>query len=168
MINCVDFVRQYIYYKHITAHNKEFNDNVLIYIHNNFIEMSVLAWGHLYGNSSDSLHFRKLAENPDDFKLGLLEELSISDKEWITYWNCMKDYRDKGIAHIDPEPILTVPDLEIAYKSIAYYYHYFIDELKMDIKFQAYYDNLHKYADNRFKKYGPQIEKICDLFRKAT
>ena len=124
--------------------------------------MAILDWSHLFGSHNDPLHYRNMAIQPNDFKREMLAVLGIDDRSWQEYWNEVKVYRDKGVAHIEPVPTLQIPDLDLAYKSTAFYFHHFIPELKKYPKFKVYPDNIDKYTDTRFKKYSDHIDAICN------
>ena len=158
---CVDFVRQLIFYKKFNERKDEINEVVLVYIHNNFIDMAAIQWGHLFGNHKDILHYRNVVENPDEFKEEILDNFKMSAVEWKEYWKEMKTYRDKAVSHLEPSPKLKMPDFNFAYSCVSHYYRAIIDELK---SFGADYDifpqNLDDYASNREAKYSEYADKI--------
>lgn len=162
--NCVDFVRQYVYYLHLTKRRDEFPNLVHTYIHNNFICMSVFNWSHAFGHHNDVLHFRNVSTDGDQFKEGLLQCLDLDNDGWKAYWEEMKAFRDKRVAHIDPDPEVKIPDLAKAYKCVSYYYHSFIGELKELGDYDVFPDNLDKLSDTLFKKYDETVISLLSGF----
>lgn len=163
LINCVDYVRLHLLYSGITNRREKIKDISLIYIHNNFIESAILKWAHIYGNHNDSLHYRRSMPNCDQFKIELLESIDLSDNDWKEYWSLMKNFRDKRVSHIDPEPLIEVPNLDIAYKSISFFYRKAISIIKDSSRadqFEAYYDDIDEYAAGSEERFSEKIEKI--------
>lgn len=91
--------------------------------------MAVLDWCHLFGNRNDDLHWRNIVSDTDRFKQNILDALGMSGAEWKTYWQSVKDYRDKDVAHIEVRPETTVPEMDKALETIKLYYSYAISEL---------------------------------------
>ena len=129
ILKCRDFVRQFSYHRAMFPHIKNLRTNIWIYTFNNFIDMSILDWCHLFGNRNDDLYWKNVITNNDEFKRNILANLKISEKEWNNYWSLIKDYRDKHVAHIEISPQYTIPDLTNALESIKLYYSYVIKEL---------------------------------------
>lgn len=165
ILNCIDFARQYVYYLAISEHRAILNDNILIYINNNFIDMAVLEWCHCFNSYNDPIHYRKVTSEPEKFKSGMLEKLGLNEEEWAEYRESVKNYRDKGVAHLEPVPRIDIPDLNLAYSSMLYYYEYFIGEFKALSGNSVYYESLDKYCENRFKKYRELTKLICQSIK---
>lgn len=166
---CVDFTRQLLFYQQFTARKDRFNEIVLVYIHNNFIDMAALQWGHLFGNHKDILHYRNVVKDPDALKSEMLESFGMSSEEWKSYWDEMKAYRDKAVAHLEPSPNLALPNFNFAYSCVSHYYSNIIDELKAFGEAYAVYPQaLDKYAANRESKYSEYAEKICKALTVET
>ncbi len=93
--------------------------------------MAVLDWCHLFGNRSDDLHWNNIVSDADEFKRNILHTLGMSEAEWTTYWESVKDYRDKDVAHIEvrPRPEKEAPEMDKALELIELYYIYAISEL---------------------------------------
>jgi len=126
----------------------------LVYINNNFIESVILKWSYIYGNIKNSLHYRKSLNEPKSFKKNLLKTINFAEEEWRNHWGRMKTFRDKQVPHIDPEPEVDVPDLDIAFRSVTYFYESAICVLKSSTrseKYQAYYNNIERYTFYREK-----------------
>ncbi len=160
VLNCVHFVRQYIYFLHMADQREDFEETVLTYIHNNFIDMAILGWSHLFGNHNDDLHYRKICLDADEFKVQMLKELELDDEGWKGYWHEVQTFRNKRVAHLEVVPDVIVPDLDLAYRSVAFYYGHFIAGLKENPKFVAYPDSLDEFSNNRDSKYFGHIRSI--------
>ncbi|MFL0805563.1 MAG: hypothetical protein K6L81_17750 [Agarilytica sp.] len=160
---CVDFTRQVLFYQQFTARKDNFNEIILIYIHNNFIDMAALQWGHLFGNHNDILHYRNVVLDPGALKSAMLENFGMSAEEWKSYWEEMRTYRDKAVAHLEPSPKLVLPNFNFAYSCVSHYYSNIIDELKeFGENYTVYPQALDEYAANRETKYSEYAKSICN------
>lgn len=164
-LKCVDFCRQISYHRQMAPYIEKLRNNYFIYSFNNFIDLAVLDFCHLFGSHSDDLHWKKIVKNPDDFKSNLLKELKLTDEEWKKYRESVKEYRDKDVAHIEIRPTSNVPDMTIATKAIVFYYNSIIQELKQHEKYKMFLDDLSIYFDQLEGLTGKFIkEKISPLF----
>ncbi len=120
-----EFCRQYFCFKEYTKlyDNKNPQGRLPIMIENNFFDVALLNWAHLFGNWNDSLHFKNILDDCENFKNRIKEKLSLCDRQWDDHWNLLKDFRDKRVGHFDLTiETIVVPQLDIAYKCIAEYY----------------------------------------------
>ena len=168
LITCLDYVRNMVFYDSFAVENTAIKDIMLIFIANNFYTAAILNWSHLYGSTSEVLHFRNLIPEPDKYKEQLLDELGIDHEKWCEYWDEIKDYRDKRVAHIDPELNVLIPDTEIASKSVCFFYNALIQELKQYPGYEIFPDNLNKYALTRIKPYKKKVNTIITSIEKEV
>jgi hypothetical protein len=167
-ITCIDFTRQLIFYMQFNARRELVDEVILVYIHNNFIDMAAIQWGHLFGNRNDILHYRKVQKKPDEFKANMLANFEMSAEEWKAYWEEMKSYRDKAVAHLEPSPNLKIPDFNFAYSCVSHYYENIIEELKaFGENYNVFPSNLDDYSSNREAKYLEYAEKIFHACKKS-
>ena len=132
-----------------------------ITICNNFFDMALLNWAHLFGNSNDQLHYRKVVSNPESFKKRLLVKLAITEQEWEINWKNLKDFRDNRIAHIDKKFSVRVPELNIAALCISEYYSYAREELvACDPILKIYDETLSKFITKNSDYWKETIIKI--------
>lgn len=88
----------------------------------NAMDLAVLDWCHLYGQRKDVLHWSKVFPEDTTFKERLLASVGATDAEWTQYWNDMKRYRDKDVAHLEIQRITMRPAMAIAIGSTAFYF----------------------------------------------
>ena len=94
------------------------------------LDLSVIDWCKIFGANGEPTHWKGLVSDPDKFRNDMLLSLEIDEKEWSTYWNHMKSYRDEFVAHHQRESkIKTYPVLDIAFKSSCFYYDHLAREL---------------------------------------
>jgi hypothetical protein len=164
-LKCVDFCRQITYHRLMTPYIGNLKNNYFICSFNNFIDLAVLDFCHLFGSRSDDLHWNNIVNAPDEFKNNLLKELKFTEDEWIKYWDSVKEYRDKDVAHLEIRPISNVPDMAIATIAIFFYYNSIIQELKKYKKYDMFLDDLSDYIGQLEGWTGKYIkEKISPLF----
>lgn len=159
VLKCRDFVRQLSYHRAMLPHSKNLRTNIWIYTFNNFIDMAVLDWCHLFGSQSDDLHWRRIVVDAEWFKSEILKSLGLTGEEWDAYWKSIKDYRDKDVAHIEVRPETSVPKMDKALEAIKLYYSYAIDELhdiyeyiELPDVIDHFIDEVSRVADNYVNK----------------
>ena len=129
VLKCRDLCRQLAYHRALLPHVEGLRANIWIYTFNNFIEMAVLDWCHLFGNRNGELHWRQVIGDQEDFKMRLLAAIRLNEEEWTAYWESVKAYRDEDIAHIRIKPNANVPDMELALQAACFFYDSIINEL---------------------------------------
>ena len=128
---CCHFARNKAYYK--AGWNDEKRKELLIEnelwvtINGNFMDIAVLEWCKLFGNDSEEHHWKKIADNPDDFKNSMLETIKISEDDLTKCWDKMTDYRNNFVAHLGQKKVMYIPLLEgIAHDVVKCYYAYIV------------------------------------------
>lgn len=129
VLKCNDFVRQLSYHRAMLPHAENLRTNIWIYSYNNYIDMAVLDWCHLFGNNKDDLHWKNNVANEEEFRQHVLESLKISQADWDAYWLSVKGYRDNDVAHIKVNPKSDIPDMDTALEMVKLYYINAINEL---------------------------------------
>jgi len=127
---CCHFARNCAYYKAGWNGTKTKSTNEFwATVQGNFIDVSVLEWLKLFGDHNDKHHWKKVTEDPDLFKDGMLKHCAISEDDLVSCRKSFKTYRDKFLAHLDSEEIMQIPKLDIALEVTKYYYNYVAKEL---------------------------------------
>ena len=161
---CQDFARQLSYFR--ARPNKDDTHQLYFwkFVFNNFIDLAVLDWLHLFGSDRDDLHWKGIVWDIVSFKHGLLAQLRLNDVQWNTYWKSVKEYRDKDVAHIEVRPTGHVPDMNTALKAVDYYYGYVFGELSQIATYTDLASNFIDYYEESFE----QAEKIVAIAYTAT
>ncbi len=124
-----EFARQRICFLEASKHEAE--GTLPLIICNNFFDIALLNWAHLFGNNKDDLHFRNVLDNPDHFKSRLMDVLGLDEVGWQENWQNLKNFRDYRVAHMGSDKSVDVPSLDIAYTCVCEYYNSAISELKL-------------------------------------
>jgi hypothetical protein len=67
----------------------------------------------------------------EEFRENLLSYCGLSKEGWGSYWELMKEFRDRQVAHYEVlSPDVTYPTLDHALTSSYFYYSYVIAELR--------------------------------------
>lgn len=165
VLKCRDFVRQLAYHRAMLPHVNNLRTNIWIYAFNNYIDVAVLDWCHLFGNWNDHLHWRNLINDADGFKKELLNTLNMTAREFDTYWESVKDYRDKDIAHIEVRPSTNVPHMDKALEAVSLYYRHLISELHQEGIYWELPDNIENYINEVTVLANTYVEtNVVDLF----
>lgn len=104
-------------------------------LHGNLLDVAVLDWCKLFGSDDEEhqqVHWKNVFADKAAFRAGLLAHVHIDQDAWRGYWQQMKDYRDRHVAHLDfnRRDVTHYPDLEPALSSVFYYYSRLIAELR--------------------------------------
>jgi hypothetical protein len=128
-------------------------------IYGNLMDVAVLEWCKIFGSNTEPSHWKSVVP-PDEqlaFKYELLAALETDEAGWKRYWNQMKAYRDKLIAHQQQDPgVRRYPTLEMARESSYFYWAYLIIELKR-ISDTYPVDDLRQYSE----RFANQARKIA-------
>jgi len=129
-------------------------------IYGNLLDVAVLEWCKIFGTNAEPAHWKKIVTDHDAFQKDLLALLKIDKATWTMYWDELKNYRNKSIAHHckegGPE---NYPKLDLALESSYYYYAYLIKELRVFGR-SKFPDDLREYSE----KFARQA---TDIARKA-
>jgi hypothetical protein len=103
-------------------------------IYGNCTDTAVQDWCKLFGadgGNNETLHWKTLATDVDQFRHDLLGALNITKDQWVAYWTEMKDYRDMSVAHFDADRvhIANYPTFDWALESAYFYYDHLRAEL---------------------------------------
>jgi len=147
-LKCADFARQLSYHRALHEHREERKLNFWICMYNNAIDLAVLDWFHLFGYHKDDLHWKKVLDDVDGFRRGLLSSLGLEQKEWEEYREKVKNYRDKDVAHIEVRPVSNVPKMDITLKAANIYYKHILRELTGYSNYSKWPIDLIEYHEN--------------------
>jgi hypothetical protein len=167
----VDQVFRLVYVARNVAHHRslesfkdDFEQNYWILAFNNFLDIAVLEWCKAFGSKSEATHWSKHVKDPDVFRAGLFHRLTVSEDEWRTYWESIKNYRDEVVAHHESASKVThYPDFGHALKACFYYYEILITELRV-LHVSDYPDNLEDYFESSLA----QAKNFSEIAYRAT
>jgi hypothetical protein len=103
-----------------------FRTQFWVAVNGNFIDICVLEWCKLFGDSRGKHYWEKAVSDPQGFKTGLLRKLGMTEGELNAYILEMRTYRDKYVAHLDKVKQFKIPTLDFAKKSVVYLYDYLL------------------------------------------
>jgi hypothetical protein len=146
-----DFFMHYGTYKIINGNLKSIEEFQLFWImtNNAHIKESILIWCKIFGNeNSNQTHWKELLSKEliDEFRRDLFEDLQIDRTKWNDYWRSMVDFRDKYIAHTEPEFKGVTPILEFAYQSALFYYDWMKGKF-LELNNIVYLDDIEEYIE---------------------
>jgi len=96
-------------------------------VNGNFLDICVLEWCKLFGDSRGKHYWRKGISDPTVFIDGLLQRLGMTEDKLNSYVVEMRTYRDKYVAHLDSDEKFSIPRLDIAKRSVLYLYNYLVN-----------------------------------------
>lgn len=148
--------RNIAFYRALTSLNEKYTQNFWIHVQNNFIDMAVLEWCKVFGSRTEETHWSTLVLDHDSFRISMLDYLDLTRDQWDAYWEGMKNYRDRGVAHASlTQPPTHYPQLDVALKSSAFYYRYLL-EIARD-------NSLYLFPGDLMRYYAPLLAHAKEL-----
>jgi len=89
-----------------------------VYTCNAHFQMIIVSWSMIFGANSNETHWKNLRLDENEFREYLLQKLKISQKTWQRYWEDMKNFRDKYVAHRSLNSTPTPPFFDNAIKAV--------------------------------------------------
>jgi hypothetical protein len=96
-------------------------------VNGNFLDICVLEWCKLFGDTRGKHYWKKGVSNPTAFNNDLLQNLEMSEAAFNSYVTEMRTYRDKYVAHLDSNERFDIPKLDITKDSAIFLYNYLLD-----------------------------------------
>jgi hypothetical protein len=129
MVCCCAIIRNVAYYQGGWREGQRlFDSNIERTISGNFIDMAVLEWCKLFGESRhEPQHWQRVLlgiEQRRSFKGGLLKSLNQSSIQWNKHCESCIRYRSDFIAHLGSEHRMHLPFVDPLRKSAAFYYEF--------------------------------------------
>lgn len=100
------------------------SENFWLRLNGNFLDIALLDWSKIYGDSRGAHHWRKILSDPAAFERALLQKLAVTRDQLDAYIKSVRAYRDKFVAHLDSEPIAHIPKLDLALESAKFLLEY--------------------------------------------
>jgi hypothetical protein len=109
--------------------NKPLRLNFWMVTNSSCLQTAILEWAKLFGKSDNERHhWRNILTDPVAFETSLLDKLSKTKSEYDSACKILLHYRDKTVAHLDPEVRLrTVPQMDMAKASVWHYAKHIFD-----------------------------------------
>ncbi len=136
---------------------KVFN-NFWSQISRNAQDLAVLDWCHAYRQQKNALHFKNVF--PDDeeaFRESVLAWMKVSLNEFKQFREQMEIYRDKDLVHLELRNISTIPAMNKAFHSMAFYYHQ-IQCAKRELEMHCCDQTLYEWFDSAYAGFDSDAE----------
>ena len=91
-------------------------------VNGNFIDMCVLEWCKLFAEKKREYYWKNISRDAAGFKNDLLLHVGLDQEAFNKQVHIIREYRDKWVAHLDVERTGFRPELEVAKKSVWFYY----------------------------------------------
>ncbi len=125
---CCHTLRNLAYYRAWFEMEKpRANEQFWISANGNFADITVLEWCKVLADEKGKHHWTKVVQDKTAFMTGLLAKLRVDEAAWSAYVKEMRFLRDKFIAHLDDEQVMTLPQLDMAKMSTVYLYTYLLE-----------------------------------------
>jgi hypothetical protein len=124
---CCDCVRNAAYYRAGWASPtilKKAESDFWVNLNGNFLDIAVLDWCFIFGDSRAEFRWQKLISDKTGFSARMYASLGCTEQEFNDYASTMRLYRDKRVAHRDRylvgDPKIIYPPLDLAVKSTSF------------------------------------------------
>jgi hypothetical protein len=136
VILCCSFARNLAYYR--VAWSEEYRPllglknahaNFWRAANNNFIDMCVLEWCKLFGDTQGKHYWGKIVTSMPKsvFEESLLRHLGFEADAFKKEISVMHYYRDKFLAHLDLDYSVILPTLDVAKKAVWFYHAHIVN-----------------------------------------
>ncbi len=92
----------------------------------NFLDICVLEWCKLFGDTRGKHYWGKVVKDPKGFFAGLLKACRVTESDFADCIKEMRTYRDTFVAHLDLDLVMQIPKLKIVEGSVSYFYDYLL------------------------------------------
>ncbi len=143
---CVHFARNLAYSRaiHRSVLRKKEGD-FWITMQGNCIDTAVLEWCKLFGENNGKHAWHRMVDDPELFKSELLNNLHITEDVWETKRNELRTYRDSFVAHLDSEETMNIPDMDLPFEMIKFYFNVILGYENASTIFRGFPTNLNDY-----------------------
>lgn len=125
LILCVHCARNATYYRQgWSGARAKFNGQLLITTNANFIDIAVLEWCKLFGDTKGKHYWAKVVDDSAGFKRRLLAEIGKTEAEFHAFIKHVREYRDRFLAHLDDDERMKIPELNVIIASTSFLYRY--------------------------------------------
>lgn len=154
---CCDCIRNAAYYESgwsTPTELKKGDSDFWVNLNGNFLDMAVLSWCFLFGDSKAEFRWNKLIDNQAEFSEKMYGFLNCTEKRFEEYISYMRLYRDKQVAHRDRylsgDPEIHFPDLGMAVSSASFLYSELLKKYPLMQEICGHRD-LQSFYQNRLK-----------------
>ncbi len=144
---CCHFARNFAYYSVLRSSSLLSTEGFWLTVHGNLIEVCVLEWCKLFGNRNGKYHWQNVMPDPILFRSEMISLHGIDDAELDRLWKEMKNYRDDFVAHLEAQETTQIPNLNVPYLLLAFYFRalqasfpVLIADSSLPQHFDRYYD----------------------------
>lgn len=126
-IVCCHTLRNIAYYRAwFGAGKPKEGEQFWISVNSNFADIAILEWCKIFADERGKHHWTKVVTDAATFQANLLHVLGVGDAAWDEYIKQMRFMRDKFIAHLDDELVMTLPMLDLAKASTVHLYEHLL------------------------------------------
>jgi len=150
---CIHFTRNLAYSRavHKLILEKKEGD-FWITIQGDCLDVAVLEWCKLFVERNEKHSWNKIVHEPDKFKGALIKELKINENEWKDCLRKIKAYRDGFVAHLDSEETMQLPQMDLAYNMVIFYFNKIMSYEDETNIFKGIPTNLEDYYENSYSE----------------
>jgi hypothetical protein len=129
MLLCCHFARNLAYYRAGWRRGQiRRATEFWVTVNGNFVDHCVLEWGKLFGiTASDrqGVHYWKnVVSDKTRFEMEMFQK--VDRAKFDGFFDDMREYRNKFVAHLDQEKVMNIPMLELAKQSVCFYHEYIV------------------------------------------
>ena len=136
----LSFCRSFAYRKCIKDYVNHTSPGTNFWIHtsNLCVHNCAIEWCKIFGAYNNESHWTKAFENSpeitSEIRVSVVAAVSRHDKEWESYQNEVKTFRDTYSAHRNTNITAPVPFLDCAFDIAAIYYSYVVSSIRNPIQ----------------------------------
>lgn len=153
---CCHFARNYAYYAVFKRSKLLHEEGFWLTVQGNFVDVCVLEWSKLFGNTNGKYHWKNVVRDPSAFKSKMFDRHRLDQNKFHELWLKVKNYRDDFVAHLEEQETTVTPSLSVPYLLVGFYFR----ELQSDFPMLRTNNELPEHFDRYCKRCREQAEKV--------
>ncbi len=153
VIVCEQFTRNLAYYRAgWSGDGFKQSGDFWITVNGNFLDICILEWCKLLGDKKGKHDWRKIYPDHKQFKQEMFTELKINQTKIDQIAGSIRHLRNKFVAHLDSDEIMTIPKLDLAKETVEFYHFKVVKECEGTTVLQGRITDLKAYYDVSYKQ----------------
>jgi hypothetical protein len=158
------FVNHLAYFRGLEAANPRINNHQSFWAVTSFghLKLAVLEWCKVFGSPSEEMHWTKTPtgntakQAREDFLRMVLSETGFTPQQWKDFHQEMLTFRNKFLAHLNPNGVLDMPPFKPALQ-VAYAYDDWVKGIESTLK-------KHDSLKFRYEEWKAEASSVVSLY----
>jgi hypothetical protein len=95
-------------------------------VNGNCLDQCVLEWCKLFGDKRGEHFWGEIVSDATAFETRMLQHVGIGANDFKKQVDEIRRYRDKFVAHLDSDHVMSIPKLDVAKASVRFYHSHLV------------------------------------------